>query len=193
MKKFLSFIAIAIVSIFPFAVDAAQDIAPICQDADANGNITCIVTYNFDEEIESAEVTLTEKGGAQITEVATAADSDWSMADKSEENSVWTIKLSSVGVSGEGDLFTFTYTPSGEDDCKISIALKGTDKKVDVIPDEDPTPETDDKTPEADDTDQETDNKETGAAVPYIALGVIALGAGLAYVATKNKAKIYKI
>ena len=37
------------------------------------------------------------------------------------------------------------------------------------------------------------DTPETGSTLPYIALAVIALGAAGAYVATKNKAKMYRI
>ena len=43
------------------------------------------------------------------------------------------------------------------------------------------------------DTDTPTSNKDTGVSFPYIALGTIVLVAGGAYIATRNKSKMYKI
>jgi len=177
MKRFLGLIGMALVALLPFAVSAKIQISTgeNCKTTNEDGSVTCTMLYEItDKQETSLVVTLTEKGGAAITEIKNANDTDWTVADTEEKNNVWTVTLTSPGVKGEGELFTFTYTPSGEDDCKVVPSLaNGT-----VV-----TPE----------EDKPTDNKDTGATLPYVALGAIALVAVGAYVATKNKSKMYKI
>lgn len=180
MKKILSLIAISLVAILPFTVDAAVkiDVPKTLCKKNADGNITCTATYTVTEGdiYNSLNVTLTEEGGAEIISIDNATDSDWSVSTKNEADNVWSVVLASTGVTdGDGDLFTFTYKPSGQTDCKVKVNL--TDgNTVDVAPEDTPT-----------------ENKDTGSSLPYIALTVIVLGAAGAYVATKNKSKMYKI
>lgn len=176
MKKFFSFMVMSLVALLPFSVDAATEISPSCGSKDADGNITCTISYNITDPAgaDSLTVTLTEQGGADIISVENAIDTDWAVSSQNESNGVWTILLASPGVAGEGNLFTFTYKTSGTTDCKIKVALDG--QTTEIIPEE-PTP----------------DNPKTGASFPYIALGAVALIAVGAYVATKNKAKMYRI
>ena len=183
MKKILGLMVLALVVLLPMNTRAATSINYNCGQADANGVITCTITYNITgDEVDSLTVTLTEKGGADVTDVAEAAGSEWSISTKNEVDGVTTIVLGSVGLTGEGDLFTFSYRPSGEEDCEVQITLDG--QNVPVTP-PDPTPETPSDTP--------TDNKQTGATLPYVALGVIAVAATGAYLATRNKSKMYRI
>ena len=184
MKKLLGLMVLAFVVFLPMNAKAAS-INRTCKDADANGIITCTVTYNIPagEEQDSMTVTLTEKGGAEITNVADANDSVWTVSSKNEVDGVTTVILASSDlVSGEDDLFTFSYKPSGEEGCLIEIAYDG----------QPITPSTPDPEPQPD-PDTPTDNKQTGATLPYVALGVIAVVATGAYLATRNKSKMYKI
>ncbi|MBQ7030774.1 MAG: hypothetical protein IJN13_00185 [Bacilli bacterium] len=176
MKKFLSFMVMSLVAILPFTVDAATSISPVCGNADENGVRTCTIVGNITnaEGESSLTVTLTEAGGAEITEIANATDTDWALAsDPVEVDGIWTVLLASPGVMGEYNLFTFKYKASGETDCKVSVSLG--EETTEITPDPNP------------------DTPETGSTLPYIALAVIALGAAGAYVATKNKAKMYRI
>ena len=184
MKKILGLMLLTLVVFLPMNAKAAVSIKPNCGQQDANGVITCTVTYTITEEtgLESMNVTLTEKGGAEVVDVVDATGSEWNVSSKNEDNGVWTIILASVGVTGEGDLFTFSYRPSGEEDCEVQIGYNG--QNVPVTPPTE-TPETPSDTP--------TDNKQTGATLPYVALGVIAVVATGAYLATRNKSKMYRI
>lgn len=180
MRKILSFLVVAFAFMLPAFV-SADEIRPVCGEKDANGVRTCTVTYSITDVKESLTVTLTEQGGAEIISIEDDIDSDWTISSKAENNSVWTVLVVSPGVSGEGNLFTFKYQESGTADCKVVIGLG--DKTVETPNDE--TPST---TP-----DQPEENKDTGATLPYIALGAVLLVAAGAYVGTKNKSKMYKI
>lgn len=174
MKKFFSLVVMSLVALLPFRTDAATSISPSCGEKNENGVITCTVGYNITnpEGAENLTVTLTEHGGANVVAVNNANDTDWSVASSNESDNVWTVLLVSPGVSGEGNLFSFQYQVSGETDCKISISLNNETMEV---------------------TPEEPKNPETGTAFPYIALGAMALVAAGAYLATKNKSKMYKI
>ena len=181
MKKMFGFLMLSLVALLPLSTKAATSIVPNCGQQDANGVITCTVAYNITDEegVDSLTLTLTEQGGAEIVDVVDATGSEWNVSSKNEANGVWTVILASIGVTGEGNLFTFSYRPSGEEDCEVQIALNG--QTVPVAP----APETPADTP--------TENKQTGATLPYIALGAIAVLATGAYLATRNKAKMYRI
>lgn len=176
MKKVLSLMIISLVAILPFVVKADTEIGYSCGEADANGIISCTMNYKITGDlVEQMTVTLTEQGGAEIQEVTAAIDSQWMLTPASESNGVWTVILASPGVADEGDLFAFSYKVSGEKDCKILVSLNGVEKAT-IAP-----------------ADEPTENKDTGSTLPYIALGSIALIAAGAYVATRNKSKVYKI
>lgn len=176
MKKLLGFMVMTLVALLPFTVNAATKLNYNCGSQDANGNITCTISYVIDASEESLTVNLTEFGGADITSIVPANGSDWTISSSNELNGVWTIILTSPGVTGEGNLFTFTYHASGQDDCHITLALGNDQQNLTPV-----TP------------DEPTDNKQTGATLPYIALGAVAVIATGAYLATRNKAKMYKI
>lgn len=181
MKRFLSIMVMALVLVFPFTVKAAKtNISVNCTNTlDASGNYTCTVAGSTDSsEVSNLTITLTEKGGAEITKVYGANDTDWTLSNSPEDvDGVWTVLLTSPGIEGEDDLFKFDYKPSGTEDCGITITLDGETKTV--------TPS---QTP-----DNPTENKDTGATLPFVALGVVGLCAVGAYVVTKNKSKMYKI
>lgn len=172
MKRFISLVVMSLVALLPFGVDAATNIAPSCSAADENGVITCTISYKITDQagVDNLSVTLTENGGAEIVSINDAEKSDWSVSSKDKVDGVWTILLVSPGVDGEGSLFTFQYQASGKDDCKVVLSLNN--ETVNITPEKNP---------------------ETGATLPYIALGIIALGATGAYIATKNKGKMYRI
>lgn len=187
MKKILSYLVAIVFLIIPVFVNADISIQPKCGAADANGIIKCTVLINDTsaEGNDNLTVTLTEFGGADITNITNAAESNWTVTSKSETNGVWNVILTSPGITGEDNLFAFEYKSSGTADCKVSVGLG--DKIVDVKPEETPsnTPTT---TP-----DEKEENKDTGATLPFVALGTLITVAGGAYLATKNKSKMYKI
>ncbi len=178
MKKYLSLFLVGLVALMPIITKA--DSINVEQGSREGDIISATVTYNIDSSRESLTVTLTEKGGAEIQSVKSADDSDWTVESQNREGNVITVVVTSPGVSGEGDLFTFTYKASGTADCKVSVSLG--DQTVET---ETPTP--DDK------EDEPTENKKTGATLPYIALGAIAVLATGTYLVTRNKSKMYKL
>jgi len=187
VKKILSFLVMTFALMLPIFVNATTEIKPNCGAADADGYRSCTVSYNITDAngLDNLTVTLTEQGGAQVTAVENTVGSDWTISSQNEENNVWTVLLTSPGVAGEGNLFTFKYLESGTADCKVIISLG--DKKVEVVPEDTPedVPGKDQDTP--------TENEQTGISLPYIALGAIVLVAGGAYIVTRNKSKMYKI
>ena len=180
MKKYLSLLFMALVVFLPLNVKAAQSFALDykCSEADSNGIINCTASYQIlDEAMSEVTITITEQGGAQVVGIETAPGSEWSVAGSpSEAGNVWTVKLESIGVTGDGDLFTFSYRPSGTDDCKIILSRGET--QTTVVPPQ---------------KDEPTDNKQTGATLPYVALGIMVVGAAGAYIAVRNKAKMYRL
>lgn len=181
MKRFLSFMVVSLVAVLPLTVDASYGLGnPIsCTDANEEGLKTCTVTYNIssDDPQTNLTVTLTEMGGAEITAVNGASGDNFSISNQSEANGVWTVGLLSPdAISGEDDLFSFTYRVTDDEDCLVKVALGESEVH---------TPTT---TP-----DEPTDNVQTGSTLPFIALGAIALIAVGAYLTTRNKAKMYKI
>ncbi len=180
MKKFLGFVVMSLVAVLPFTVSAASEITYTCGEVDSEGNRTCTVGYIIDQNTpqDSVSVTLTEQGGADITAVNSISNSEFAISTQNETNGVWSVVLASPDtVYGEFSLFTFTYKVSGEEDCKITIAIGNDNKDV-----------TTSTTP-----DTPSENPQTGSSLPYIALGGVLLVAGVAYFATKNKSKMYKI
>ncbi len=180
MKKLLGMMALTLAVMFPYVTKAdTVKINPLnCTEQDAEGYITCLVTYDIDSEngVGAIDVTLTEKGGATVTSIDTVEGSSWTFT-KSQNGHVWTVNLTGPEVNGVGDLFQFTYKGSGEKDC--GIEFRSGDTTI--------------STPDITNPDKPTDNKDTGSAVPFIALGTISVIAVAAYLATKNKTKMYKI
>lgn len=177
MKKILSLLVMGIVAILPLTVSAASEIKYNCGDFDAEGIRTCTVSYVIDKDTpqESVSVKLTEQGGAEITEVNGVSDSEFELISKNKTDNVYSVILNAIdSVAGEFSLLTFKYKKSGTEDCKVTVGIGDQDK--DVI-----------------ENDTPTDNVKTGSTLPYIALGAIAIIAGGAYLATKNKSKMYKI
>ena len=172
----------AIVAVVPFTVNAASEIIFSCGDTDDEGYRTCVVGYKIDDSTpqSSVNVTLTEQGGAEVTSLDGIASSSFSLNSQNESSGVHSVILSSPdAVSGEQELFTFTYKNSGTEDCKVVINI-GTDNK-EVITETVDTPIAEGEEPK------------TGATLPFIALGAITIIAGGTYIATKNKTKMYKI
>lgn len=182
MKKIFGFVALMVVALLPLCVaKASTEINYACDQGEEI--VTCTVTYDIKTNPErNLTVQITEEGGAKVEQssITNAADSNWNVDGASPLNNVWTVNLASMepdGITGNGSLFTFKYKKSGTTDCRIRLKLG--EKEVTITPP---------KTP-----DEATDNKQTGATLPYIALGTIAVVAVGAYIATRNKAKMYKI
>ena len=176
MKKLLGLIVMAMGLVLPMSV-FAEEAAPVINCTDGNGTKTCVVSINFADKATKVEFTLTPIGVSKIQEESIkAVDSEWTL-EKTESNGSYNITLTSPGSSGEQDLFTYTFTTSGNsnEQCGVTVGYNGRTYKGPEEP------------------DKPTENKQTGATLPYIALGVIALGAAGAYVATRNKSKMYKI
>lgn len=177
MKKILSFLVMGLVATLPLVVSADTEINYDCGNFDSEGVRTCTVGVVIDASSpqESITVKLTEKGGAEITDVSGVSDSEFDLITKNEVDGVWTIVLAAPGeVYDEYSLLTFKYKKSGTSDCKVTVGIGDSNKDI-----------TESDTP--------TDNVKTGSTLPYIALGTIAIIAGGAYIATKNKSKMYKI
>ncbi len=180
MKKFLSLLIVSIMLIVPLSVHAEPlGIKLSCTAYDTNGYSTCVVTYDIDEResYDNVDITLTEVDGAEVASIDTIAESDWEVLSYSESNNVWTAVLQSPGVTGEGDLFKFTYKKSDLETTRIDVSDGNSIVSTNVV----------------DTSDQPSDNKDTGSALPFVALGTIAIIAVGAYVVTKNKTKMYKI
>lgn len=183
MKRILSLVAFLFVALLPFVVSAdTGNLAQKCTTND-EGIKTCVISYNITDTngVNQLTIKLTEVEGAEIISVTNAKNAEFLLSSEPVDNGdgTWTVLLASPeSVKGEQDLFTLEYKPSDKEGCKISMNING--KNVDVTPDE---PAKD--TPEAD--------KETGVTLPYVALGTIGVIAIGAYLATKNKSKMYKI
>jgi len=177
VKRILSFVVLSFAILLPIAVSAAEEPTYKCTEADENNLITCVANWDFNgaENASSANVKLTEHGGAELQAVTDADNTDWSVNELKEDD--WTFVIESPGLEGAHDLFKFSYVASGQTGCKIGVNIAGTSSSV--APDNNK----DDKAPQ----------KDTGATLPYIALGSIALIAVGAYLATKGKSKLYKI
>ena len=176
MKRYLGIMVMALVILMPRVDAKITDLSYKCGDKDTDGNITCTVSGKFDTSTDTLKVTLTEQGGAKVIQSSIAsADVDWSIDQSSlptSTNGVWTINLTSIGVSGEATLFKFSYTPSGTENCRVLIGADDLTKPVTPV-----TPS----------------NPKTGSSLPYIALASITVLAGGAYIATKNKSKMYRL
>ena len=179
MKRFLSLALVSLLFVLPMGVKADTKILPSCSTTDSEGVKTCIISGKFDSPQESIQVTLTEEGGADITSIANAENSEYLVGTTTESGSSHTFTVThdstTLGPAGNGEysLFSFSYKVSGEDNCKVVI-------NVDDIKAETPTPTS-------------TSNKQTGSSVPYIALGTMVVLAGGAYLLTKNKTKMFKM
>ncbi len=128
----------------------------------------------------------TPAGGATINasdiNLDSGAELDWEIANRQTlaSGAIEVTVRSADGSPKEwnDNLFNYSYTDSGTIDCKVSYSLKS----ADTTP---TTPDEPEKEPEK--------NPQTGSTLPYIALGAIVLVATGAYLATKNKSKMYKL
>lgn len=174
MKKYFGIMLAMVITVLPLTVNAAAklniDNANCIDEGDYR---TCKGVLITDTPMPQATVTFTTEGGAEI---AVVSEGDGATISAQNDNT-YTFALKDPTATGEIDLFVVRYKKSGEADCRVKVSFNGSSV---TVPD-DPTPDT------------PTDNKQTGSTLPYIALGVIALGAAGAYVATRNKAKMYKI
>lgn len=176
MKRFLG-LMVAIVLFLPFVVSAKDELVYSCTEEGETH--VCKVAVNLGSDASTLTLTLTEEGGAEITSIVSASN-EWTLSTK-ENNGIHTVEMVTSDlepVGGEQDLIKVTYVESGTEDCRIRLALN--DASVNIEPDEPTTP-------------SEPENPSTGSTIPYIALGVIALGAIGLYIGTKNKSKMYRI
>lgn len=184
MKKFLSYLVVSMMFVLPLSVNAASSIVQgsDCGKFDSNNQSNCTVRYNITDAdgLETMIVTLTESGDAKILSIDNYPGSSWTVANVTEPdaNRTRTVTLTSPGEKGEGELFQFTYQSStgATDNCRVELRYQGQVAS---------TPETP--------SDNPTDNKDTGATLPFVALGSIAVLAVGVYLVTKNKTKMYKI
>ena len=175
MKKFLGFIAIAVMFVLPLSVSAAS-YKENCSEW-VNDTKSCSYTATFDNAQNTVTVVLTPKGGATIDRSSIAAGIDWTLGNIVDgANGSYTVTFTAPSQSGETDLFSFSYKRSGTVDCEVEVSINGSNVKTPTV------------TPDA-----PTENKQTGSTLPYIALGSLVVIAGAAYLVTKNKTKMYKI
>lgn len=174
MKKYLGIMLAMVMAILPLTVEASSQLkidAANC--ADEGDYRTCTVVLNTTEVLPEVKVTLTPAGGAEIVEVNAANG----ITKGSVNGNEYTFTGTDTVGAGEFDLFTVRYKKSGTADCTVRVSYNGSNVPT-------PTPTT---------PDTPTDNKQTGSTLPYVALGGIVLVAVGAYVATRNKAKMYRI
>ena len=177
MKRYLGIMVMCLALLIPMSVNATRGVAQTPTCTTSGNQKTC----SFDVIIENDSVTemsftLTPAGGAVINNVAIldSASLDW-VVSSTQNNGVWTVTIKSASGSPvtkwNEDVFSYTYTESGQTGCNVDYHPAGTQT----------TPTTPEKNPQ------------TGSTLPYIALGAIAVLATGAYLATRNKAKMYKI
>lgn len=177
MKKVIYLVGLFVLLVLPLNVLAAElkQSGIVCKDGTASGTKVCTVSLDTgNEALSTMEFTITPKGGAELLDVTQKLGTEWTLNDDHGTTSrklVFTNDLDSQ--SGEMTVFEFTYKVSGSEDCEVNISFAG--KTVTTTPDT-PTPQ-----------------KQTGSTLPFVALGSILALAGLAYVSTKNKAKMFKI
>lgn len=203
MKKNLLMLAIALVLLMPFGVHAETKIDSISCTDPVDDVKTCTVKVSATSEISSVTVSLTEKGGAEIVDDSITALSYWTPSISPQGSGVYNLKFDynyPENFTGSGDLFTFKYKISGQTDCEIVLQLDGV--SYSEKPAETPKPvgkctkEDGKYFINGEEVTKEQYNNEcskTGSSVPYIALVVMSLAAGGAYLATKNKTKMYRI
>ena len=207
-KKFrMLVVMMAMLVMIPLGVKAAAgEMSFNCNEV-SDGVRSCSISYDVGTEaIDTAEITLTQKGGAEIQEVTAVSGSGWDIDGvPSNTNGVWTVKLSNINkVSNEQTFVNVTYKESGQQDCGVEVSLLGSTKTIEETPSQEKTPTGKcvyDKNTEKYYINGEEVTKEeyqnacpkTGSTLPYIALASIALIATGAYVATKNKAKMFRI
>lgn len=165
MKKLFG-VMVALVAFLPILVNAQTKLSINCTDPDADNNKTCTVGINSDEILAKHAVKLTEKGGATIDPSTIRGGIDWQITGTpTKSGDTYTVNLESSGFTGEGDLLTFTYKVSGTTDCAVIL----------------------------DGSENSSPNPQTGPVLPYVALGLLAVAAGYAYISTKNKTKMFNI
>ena len=115
MKRFLSLVVVSLLVVLPFGVKAATKIEPSCSAVDSEGNRTCTIGASFDTAVDNVTVTLTEEGGATITSIVNATNSEWIVGTPTVSGSVRTVTIThddntyGPASAGEATLFTFTY------------------------------------------------------------------------------------
>ena len=169
MKKIISFFVISFIIIIPLKINALTQIKEpiVCTNVDINNTKTCSVYANTDEN--GLFVILTEMGGAEITEIASNTN-DW-IASWEKVNGVYNVNL--TGLDGTNvELLSFTYKVSGNKDSKVVVSLGNEQLST---------------------ADETTSNKQTGSSMPIMALALLTVFAGTAYITIKNKGKMYKI
>ncbi len=209
MKKLLWMMAIMVTMlILPLGVRAADDLVFDCTSVDDNGIKTCKVIYNVTGDgIDEAEITIEEKGGAEIQEVTAVSGSGWDIdGTPSESGNTWVVNLTNINkVKNEQSFINIKYKVSGQEDCGIEVTLLGTTKtETEKTPSQSKTPTgkcVHDKNEGKYYINGEEVTKEayenacppTGPSLPYIALASIAVIAVVAYVVSRNKTKMFKI
>ena len=188
MKKYLSILVMAILLLVPLKNAKAVGVVnpeSNCEDLD-NDMRRCVIVIEDAADEEEIIFTLTEQGGADIQEIVASSESSWTVKDAKETSTgVWTVVISSPeSANGQEDAFIMTYKKSGQTGCKISISAKNGNTVETPTPTE-PTPTSPDNPPD--------DNPQTGATIPYVTFGAIALLAVGTYFATRKKSKMYKI
>lgn len=182
MKKIFSFLAIAMAVIMPMSTNAATNeivlengVIPCVQDALDSTKFNCTVTLNTTGGSEtSVAINITEHN-ASVDTSSIEAGKVWNVDTTAYPNLTFT-SATETGNTGSNVLFTFSYTKATNgEDCYVTVNGKSTKNVV------------------TKDTDTPVENEQTGVTLPYIFLGAALLIAGYAFVATKNKSKMYKI
>lgn len=182
MKKIFSFLAIAMLVMLPMTTNAATNeivlengVIPCVQDSLDSSKYNCTVSLNTTGGNEtSVAINITEYN-ATVDKNSIEAGEAWNVDTTAYPQLTFTSSTAN-GNTGTNVLFTFSYTKSTNgEDCYVTINGKSTSKTV------------------TKDTDTPVENEQTGVTLPYIFLGAALLIAGYAFVATKNKSKMFKI
>lgn len=181
MKKIFSFLAIAMLVMLPMTTNAAGKIVqengqiPCTPDPLDSTKMNCTVSLEVTGENEkSVTIDITEHNATVDTNSIEAGEA-WNVDTTAYPQLTFTSSTAN-GNTGTNVLFTFSYTKSTNgEDCYVTINGKSTSKTV------------------TKDTDTPVENEQTGVTLPYIFLGAALLIAGYAFVATKNKSKMFKI
>lgn len=178
MKKYLG-LMVMVLFLMPMVVNASVQLAPQA-NCEANGNqMNCTFNVSItNDSVTEKTIYFTPMNGAVIdnVEIDPSASLEWEIKEIKKETQngavVWyvTVKhINGAASTWDGRILKYTYTKSADANCEVSYNLQTTT------------------------TTTPAENPKTGSTLPYIALGAIVVIAAGAYVATRNKAKMYKI
>ena len=181
MKKNLGIMVMFIIALFvPMVVHATTQLVspPSCTVNGKQHNCTFDVVIS-DDSVTEKTISFTPVNGAVVDNVTLepSATLEWEIKgiEKVTKDGavIWNVTIKHINGAAstwDGRILNYTYTESDTAGCEVSYNLQTA------------TPNT-----------PAQSNPKTGSTLPYIALGAIVVMAAGAYLATRNKSKMYKI